>query len=324
MQSNRLIGVLTAVVLFPFQFATAQDARIHRVGVILQGGSWYEMIDGLRDGLKELGLVEGKQFVLDIRDTQGDLKAVEEAARNLEAQKVALIYTLATSVSLAAQRATENIPIVFVAGTNPVTVKLVQSIPAPGGRLTGVQFRATDLTGKRLELLREIVPNLHRVMTFYNPKNLSAVESAKEGREAAGNLGLEFIERHVGSVEELQKALQLFTPGEADAYMAVSDAMIDGQIQSIIDMARSKRLPTMLYEPGAVAKGGLATYSADFREVGRLSAKYVRRVLAGASPADLPVEGIDKVSFVINLKIAKQIGLAIPESILLRANKVIE
>jgi putative ABC transport system substrate-binding protein len=324
MQSNRLIGILTAVVLFPFQFATAQDAKIHKVGVILQGGSWYEMIDGLRDGLKELGFVEGKQFVLDIRDTQGDLKAVEEAARNLEEQKVGLIYTLATSVSLATQRATENIPIVFVAGTNPVTVKLVQSIPAPGGRLTGVQFRATDLTGKRLELLREIVPNLHRVMTFYNPKNLSAIESAKEGREAARNLGLEFIERHVGSVEELQKALQLFTPGEADAYMAVSDAMIDGQIQSIIDMASSKRLPTMLYEPGAVAKGGLATYSADFKEVGRLSAKYVRRVLAGASPADLPVEGIDKVSFVINLKIAKQIGLAIPESILLRANKVIE
>jgi putative ABC transport system substrate-binding protein len=128
----------------------------------------------------------------------------------------------------------------------------------------------------------------------------------------------------VASVEELQKALQLFTSGEADAYMAVSDAMIDGQIQSIIDMAKSKRLPTMLYEPGAVAKGGLATYSADFKEVGRLSAKYVRRVLAGASPADLPVEGIDKVSFVINLKTAKQIGLVIPESILLRANKVIE
>jgi putative tryptophan/tyrosine transport system substrate-binding protein len=118
--------------------------------------------------------------------------------------------------------------------------------------------------------------------------------------------------------------LQAFTPGEADAFIAVSDAMIDGQIQTIIDMARSKRLPTMLYEPGAVAKGGLATYSADFKEVGHLSAKYVLRVLAGARPADLPVEGIDKVSFVINLKIAKQIGLTIPESILLRADKVIE
>jgi putative ABC transport system substrate-binding protein len=282
------------------------------------------MVDGLRDGLRELGFIEGKQFVLEIHDTQGDLKAVEEAARNLEQQKVSLIYTLATSVSLAAKQATENIPIVFVAGTNPVTVKLVQSIPAPGGRLTGVQFRATDLTGKRLELLREIVPNLRRVVTFYNPQNLSAIESSKEARKAAQNLGLELIERHVGSIEELQKALQTFRPDEADAYIAISDAMIDSQIQSIIDMARTKCLPTMLYEPGAVAKGGLATYSADFKEIGRVSAKYVRRVLAGTSPSALPVEGIDKVFFVINLKTAKQIGLTIPESILLRANNVIE
>ena len=146
----------------------------------------------------ELGFIEGKHFVLDIHDTHGDLKAVEEAARNLEQQKVSLDDTLATSVSLAAKQATENIPIVFVAGTNPVTVKLVQSIPKPGGRLTGVQFRATDLTGKRLELLREIVPNLRRVVTFYNSQNLSAIESSKEARKAAVKLGLELIERHVG------------------------------------------------------------------------------------------------------------------------------
>jgi putative tryptophan/tyrosine transport system substrate-binding protein len=203
MQTNRLIAVLAAALLLPLQLAIAQDTKIHKVGVILQGGSWYEIIDGLREGLKELGFVEGKQFVLDIRDTQGDLKAVEVVAKNFEEQKVGLIYTLATSVSLAAQRATQNIPIVFVAGTNPVTVKLVQSIPAPGGRLTGVQFRATDLTGKRLQLLREIVPGLRRVVTFYNPKNLSAIESAKEGREAARELGLEWIERQVASVGEL-------------------------------------------------------------------------------------------------------------------------
>jgi putative tryptophan/tyrosine transport system substrate-binding protein len=324
MRTYRLFGLLALAVLFHLTLAIAQDTKIPKVGVILQGGSWYEIVDGLRDGLGELGFIEGKHFVLDIHDTHGDLKAVEEAARNLEQQKVSLIYTLATSVSLAAKQATENIPIVFVAGTNPVTVKLVQSIPKPGGRLTGVQFRATDLTGKRLELLREIVPNLRRVVTFYNPQNLSAIESSKEARKAAGKLGLELIERHVGSIEELQTALQTFRPDEAEAYIAISDAMIDSQIQSIIDMARAKNLPTMLYDPGAVAKGGLATYSADFKEIGRVSAKYVRRVLAGTSPSELPVEGIDKVFFVINLKTARQIGLTIPESILLRATDVIE
>jgi putative ABC transport system substrate-binding protein len=238
----------------------------------------------------------------------GDLKAVEREAKNLE-QHVALLYTLSTSVSVAAKKGTQNVPIVFVAGTNPVAVDLVQSIPRPGGRLTGVQFRATDLTGKRLEILREIVPKLRRVAAFYDPNNPSALESAREAREAARSLGLEIIERHAGSVSELQKALEVFKGDEADAVIAVSDAMVDSHVQYVIDMANAKRLPTMLYDPGAVAKGGLATYSADYREIGRLSAKYVYRILGGASPAEFAVEGADKLSLVINLRTAKQIGI---------------
>jgi putative ABC transport system substrate-binding protein len=225
---------------------------------------------------------------------------------------------------LATQKVTERTPIVFVAGTNPVTVKLVESIRAPGGRITGVHVRATDLIGKRLELLREIIPDLRRVVTFYNPNNRSAIEGAKEAREAARILGIELIERKVTSVDELQKALQAFKIGEADAFIAVSDAMIDSQIQSVIDMGMAKKLPTMLYELVAVEQGGLVSYSSDFRDAGHLSAKYVQQVLAGTSPAQLPVEGIDKLKFVINLKTAKQIGLSIPERILLRADKVIE
>jgi len=308
--------------LLPVHPARAQD--IPRVGIILQGGPWYAIVNGLRDGLRELGLVEGTQFVFDIRDTRGDLKAVEEAARSLEQQKVKLIYTIATSVSLAAKRATQSVPIIFFAGTNPVTVKLVDSIPAPGGRLSGVYVRATDLTGKRLELLREIVPNLHRVVTFYDPGNPSAIESAKEGRDAARLLGLEFIERQVASVEELQKALQAFKSDDADAYFAVSDAMIDNQTDTIIEMAKAKKLPTMFYQPLAVAEGGLAAYSWDYKEVGRVSAKYVQRVLGGTNPSDLPVDGIDKLQFVINLKTAKAPGLTMPQTLLTTADEVIE
>ena len=211
-----------------------------------------------------------------------------------------------------------------MAGTNPVTVKLVNSIRAPGDRLTGVHVRATDLIGKRLELLREIIPDLRRVVTFYNPSNRSAIEGAKEAREAARLLGLELIERKVASVEELQNALRTYRTGEADAFIAVSDAMIDSQIQSVIDMARANRLPTMHYELIAVEQGGLVSYSSDFKDAGRQSAKYVQQILAGTSPAQLPVEGIDTLKFVINLKTARQIGLNIPERILLRADKVIE
>ena len=324
MNRKILVLALTTAFLLFVHAASAQGTKVHKVGVLLQGGSWYAMVDGLRHGLKDLGFVEGKQYILDIRDGQGDLKEVERAARNFEEQKVSLIYTVATSVSLAAKDATATIPIVFVAGSDPVVVKLVKSFAAPGGRLTGVLYPATDLTGKRLELLREIVPNLRRVVTFYNPSNRSAVESAKQGRQAAQLLGLQFIERHVASVEDLEKAVQAFRSNEADAYFSVSDAMIDNKIESIIEMGRVNKLPTMFYDPVAVAKGGLATYSGDFYEAGRLSAKYVQQILAGTNPADLAVERIDKLLFVINLKTAKQIGLSVPESVLARADRVID
>jgi putative ABC transport system substrate-binding protein len=320
----RLLPGLAAIFFFSVITAHAQNSKVAKIGVILQGGPWYAVVEGLREGLKELGFVEGTNFVLEIRDTKGDLKAVENAAKELEQAKISLIYTAATSVSLATQKATQKVPIVFVAGTNPVIVKLVDSIRAPGGCLTGVDLRATDLIGKRLELLREIIPDLRRVITFYNPNNRSAIEGAREGREAARILGLELIERRVTSVEELQEALQAFKTGEADAFVAVSDAMIDSQLQSVIEMAKIKKLPTMLYELVAVEQGGLVSYSSDFKDAGRLSAKYVQQILTGKSPAQLPVEGIDKQKLVINLKTARQIGLNIPERILLRADKVIE
>src|SRR5262249_53100992 len=153
-----------------------------------------------------------------------------------------------TSVSVATKQATQAVPIVFVAGTNPVAVKLVESIPAPGGRLTGVHLQTTDVTGKRLELLREIIPKLRRVVTFYNPNNPAAAEAARLGRAAAQHLGFEFMERQAASVEELRRVVQSFKAGDADAFFSVSDAMIDSQIETIIAMANAIKLPTMLYE----------------------------------------------------------------------------
>ena len=325
MRRREFITMLGSAAAWPVaERASAQPVKAYRVGVILQGGPWYAVIDGLRDELKKLDFIEGNQFVLDIRDTRGDLEAVEKAAKNLEEQKVNLIYTVATSVSLAAKRVTLNAPQVFVAGTDPVAVQLVDSMARPGGRSTGVHFLSTDLTRKNLELLREIVPHLRRVVTFYNPSNRSAIESVKEGREAARHLGLEFIERQVASPEELDNAVRAFRADEADADLAVSDAMVDRHADIIIEMGKALRLPTMFYQQELIAKGGLVGYSADFDEVGRVSAKYVQRILTGTSPTDLPVERIDRLVFMINLKTAKQIGLAIPETILIRADKVIE
>jgi len=297
----------------------AQQPKVYRVGVITVGGPYYEVIDGLRAGLKQLGLEEGKQFILEIRDTKGDAKAAEEAAKDLEKEKVNLIYTTSTSVTLAARRATAEIPIVFCAGTDPVVVGLVDSFAKPGERLTGVYNRATDLTGKRLELFKEIVPQLRRVVTFYDPRNPVASESSKLARETARQMGIQLVERHIASAEELQAGVRALK----DAYFEVSDALVHIHAQLIIDTARGKRLPTMLIMQRSVVKGGLASFAVSFHEWGYLSAKYVQRILTGVKPKDLPVEGLDKIELVINQKTAKQIGVTIPPDLLTRATKII-
>ena len=322
---NLRFAVMAGAMLFALcSPAEAGQAKIYRVGVILQGGGViYTAIDGLREGLKKLGLEEEKHFLLEIRDAKGDLKVVEEAASNLEREKVNLIFAINTSVARVTKGATAEVPIVFCAGADPVTLGLVDSFAKPGGRLTGVHFLATDLTAKRLEILKDIQPKLRRVMTFYNPGNPIAMEAAKLGREEARRLHVEFIERQVSSVKELQAALWALKAGEADAYFYTSDAMMASQAQLIIEMARDKRWPTMFDESFSVAQGGLASYGISYHEAGRLSAKYVQRILTGTNPKDLPVETLHKLELVVNLRTAKQIGLTIPPNVVARADRVI-
>ena len=316
--------VLAATVLTWVHLANAQQAKVARIGVLLQGGTAYEAVDGLRQGLKELGYEEGKQIVLDIRDSKGDLKAAEEAARNLEREKVKLIYAFASSVVTAAKKATTEVPIVFTVGSDPVAAGLVESFVKPGGRLTGVHFLIKDLTGKRLEILKEILPKLRSVLTLYDPANKVAKESAQLARDEAKRLGLKFVERHVSSVEELRSALKALKAGEADAFFYTPDAMVGSQSQLIIDTANAKKLATMFQEGGLVAKGGLASYGQSYYELGRLSAKYVQKILSGAQPRDLRIETVEDVELAINLRTAKQLGITIPPQMLARAKKVIK
>jgi putative ABC transport system substrate-binding protein len=304
--------------------AQAQQSRVYRVGVILQGGAYSETVDGLRDGLREVGLEEGKQFILQVHDVKGNLKAVAAAARRLEEEKVDLIYAVATSVALTVKQATRRVPIVFYAGTDPVTVGLVASFRQPGGRLTGIHGQNTDLTAKRLELLKEMLPAVRRVVTFYAPDNPAAQLSVKFAREAARSLKVELLERPVASVEELQAGLHALRPGEADALLYVSDAMVGSQAQMMIDTARARRLPTMLSHKTSVAKGALASVGDSYYAIGRASAKHVQRVLLGADPGTLPVEQLDRPEVALNLKTAKALGLTIPQSVLARADEVIQ
>lgn len=304
--------------------ADAQPARVYRVGVVLQGGPYYHAIDGLRDGLKEVGFQEGTQYRLHVRDAKGDLGAVAEAARALEQEHVDLIYSIATSVTLAVKRATATVPIVFYAGTDPVVVGLVKSFARPCGWLTGVHTLTTDLTGKRLELLKEILPKLRRVVTFYDPGNASARESAKAAQEAARHLRIKLVERHVRSVEELQAGLGTLKAKEVDACFLLPDAMVISQTQFIVDTAKAKKLPTMSSERDVVVAGGLASYGVSHYALGRLSAKYIHRVLLGTSPADLPVEGFAGFELVLNARTARELGLTLPQSLLNRADEVMQ
>jgi putative tryptophan/tyrosine transport system substrate-binding protein len=324
MNKKIVVSLLAIFLLASAHLPEAGQAKFYRVGVILQGGPYYEAINGLRDGLREVGLEEGKHLALEIRDAQGDLNVVEEAARQLEREKVNLIYTVATSVTLAVKRATVDIPIVFYSGTDPVALGLIESFAKPGGRLTGVHTLTTDLTAKRLEILKEILPEVHRVLTFYNPSNRSAGEAAKSGREAARQLGVEFVERHVASVEELQAALGALRAGEVDAYFFVSDGMVVSQAQLIIDTARAQSVATMCHEGSLVAQGGLASYGMSYYRAGHASAQYIQRILAGTNPKDLPVETVNKLDLVLNLLTARQIGLTVPLSVLYQADKVIK
>jgi putative ABC transport system substrate-binding protein len=262
--------------------------------------------------------------VLEVRDARGETRVVEEIARTFERERVGLVYCVPTSAATAVKRATTDVPIVFCVGTDPIASALVETYARPGGRLTGVHFLTTDLTSKRLELLKDLMPKLRRVVTLYNPGNPSAVASARLARAAGQKLGIDLIERHVRSAPEVRAALAALKHDDADALFMVADALLTAQSQDVIDTAKAIRMPTMVYEQTLAVRGALASYGVDYREIGRHSAKYVRAILAGARPGELPVENVTRLAFVLNRRTAQDIGFAVAPAMLVRFDRVIE
>jgi len=316
--------LLAAVLLSPVSGAVAQPT-MHppRIGVIHLGGVLGTVADGLRAGLKELGIEDGKQIILDVQDLKGDAKGVENLAQRFERDKVKLIFTNTAPVTTAAMKATKNLPIVFAVGTDPVAQGYIQSFGKPGGRLSGVQYLARDLTGKRLELLKEFLPGMRQIVTLYDPSNSVSTEGARLGRNEAQRLNIKLVEQHVKSPVELSTALAKIKPRQFDAYLYIADAMVASQAQQIIDSALAKKLPTMFHDQALVTGGALASYGQSYFEIGRRSARYVQKVLAGTPPGDLRVETVEDVELAFNLKTAKQIGVTIPPNVLTRAAKVV-
>jgi putative tryptophan/tyrosine transport system substrate-binding protein len=320
-----LFALISVTVSISVTFlAGAQQPKIYRIGVLLPGGPLYDTVDGLRAGLKELGLEEGKHVLLTIHDTKGDGTAGKAAAKQIEQDKFQLIYAIGSSVIVAAKQGTHNIPIVFSIGSDPVALGLVKEFAKPQGRLTGVHYLVKDLTAKRMELLKEMLPKINRVVTLYDPGNAVASEAVLMARLEAKRLGIKLIEQQVTSAERLRSGLNGLKAGEADAFFYVPDTMVVGQAQFIIDTARAKKLPTMFQDESLVANGALASYGQNYHEIGRLSAKYVQRVLTGTPPGELRVETADNVELAVNLRTAKELGVTIPAHVLARAKKVIK
>jgi ABC-type uncharacterized transport system substrate-binding protein len=320
--------LVAAVLLTVAVVAQAQQPKkIAKIGFLVPStpAAAAHLFEAFRQGLRELGYVEGKTFVLEFRYAEGRTERLPDLARELVGLKVDVIVT-GTDVAIAAvKRETQTIPIVMGNSTDPVGTGFVASLARPGGNLTGLSSISPELGGKRLELLREVVPGLSRVAFLWNPDVRGAVLDYNETEGAANSLHLQLQSVEVSRAEDLDRAFSAVTKGRAQALIMPAANPVGftnrGQIASF---AQKNRLPSIYAQREYVDAGGLMSYGPSTPDMFRRAATYVDKILKGTKPADLPVEQPTKFEFVINLKTAKQIGLTIPPNVLARAEKVIK
>jgi putative ABC transport system substrate-binding protein len=316
-----VVGTLFAAPLA----AEAQPAETRKIGFLVPStpSTASELIAAFSQRLRELGWTEGHNVAIDYRWAQGRSERFGELAAELVRLKVDVIVTFGTDTVIAAKQATTKIPIVFAVAADPVGTGLVASLARPGGNVTGLSSLHTDSAGKRFELLREVVPTLHRLAIMDNIGNPGSVVEMREIQETARRLGLDVVPVEIRRAEDIVPALGALK-GHVDALIVTGDAFLNTHGTRINAWALGARLPTMHGSPGQVAAGGLLFYGPDYLDLFRRTAEYVDKILRGAKPADLPVEQPTKFERVINLKTAKALGLTIPQSLLLRADQVIE
>ena len=281
-------------------------------------------LEAFRQGLRELGHVEGKNLVIEYRYAEGKLDRVPALAAELVRLNVDVIVTGGSAATRPAKEATMRIPIVMAQDTDPVGNKFVASLARPGGNITGLSILAPELSGKQLELLKEIIPKLYRAVILANSNEPGYLQLRKETQLAAEALRVKIQFLDARGSKDVETAFREATKRRADAVLVPAMPIIVSQRAQIADLAEKNRLPAMYGQPEYVEAGGLMFYGASITELFRRAATFVDKILKGAKPADLPVEQPKKFEFVINLKAAKQIGLTIPPNVLARADKVIK
>jgi putative ABC transport system substrate-binding protein len=278
-------------------------------------------IEALRQGLRELGYVEGENIVIEYRYAEGKLDRLHEFAAEFVRLKVDIIVAAAPSSTRAAKEATSTIPIVMAVDTDPVANGFVASLARPGGNITGLSTLAPEISGKQLELLKEIVPRLSHVAVL---RTRPDAQVSKEMELAAGALKVQLQYLDVPGPKDIETAFQAASKGRADAVLVLGSPILESARTQLADLAAKSRLPAIYHVSEFVEAGGLMSYGVSFTDLYRRAAIYVDKILKGRKPADLPVEQPIKFELVINLKAAKQIGLTIPPSVLARADKVIK
>ena len=318
------LGVLLVALSSPSQ--AQQTKKVPRIGFLLASSrsAVAELLDAFRQGLRELGYVEGQNIVIEYRYAEGKLDRLPALAAQLVRLNVDVIVTGISAGTRSAKEATTTIPIVMAQDDDPVGNRFVASLARPGGNITGLSRLAPELSGKQLELLKEIIPKLSLVAVLGNSTEPGNAQSLREIELAAGAFKVQLQHLDVLGPKDIETAFRSATRGRAGAVLVVSSPVLFIQRTQVAALAVKSRLAAIFDAREYVEAGGVMSYGASFDDLFRRAATYVDKILKGAKPADLPVEQPTKFELVINLKTAKQIGLTIPPSVLYRADKVIK
>ena len=321
-----LFCLLITVLLITGSAEAQQARKVPRIGYLTATSLSPNVarIDAFRQGLRELGYVEGKNILIEWRSGEGKLERQGELAAELVRLKVDVIITSGPTITRAAKEATVTIPIVMAFDSDPIGNGFIASLARPGGNITGLSALAPELSGKQLELLKEVVPKLSRVAVLGNSSEPANPKTLKEIELAAGAFGVQLQSLDVLGPNDIDTAFRAATKAHVDALVVLVSVVLTDHRTQIANLALKGRLPAIYYSRQFVEAGGLMSYAASFTDLSRRAATYVDKILKGTRPADLPVEQPTKFEFIINLKAAKQIGLTIPPAVLARADKVIK
>jgi len=322
-----LAGTGAVLLASPRASEAQQAGKVPRIGYLrsTSPSDRPPLLDAFRQGLRELGWVEGRNIVIDYRYAEGRFDRLPDLAAELVRLKVDIIVASPTPAAAAAKNATQTIPIVMIAVTDPVGLGLIASLARPGGNVTGLSYSVgPEIIGKQLELLKETVPKVRRVAILSNPANPSQPLSIRELKVAARSLGVQLQLLEAQGPNEFDGAFAAMATERVGALLVMSDSMLNSHRTRLADLAARSRLPAAYGLRENVEAGGLVSYGPSVRDLFRRSATYVDKILKGAKPADLPVERPTKFDLVINLKTVKALGLTIPQSLLGRADEVIQ